>query len=152
MDAFESNLNDVLVDTFNLILKYEELSLKKAINAPITISEAHIIEAVGKQSGKEATVSELASFLNISSPTVTVAVKKLEQKGFIKKTPCEKDGRRTIISLTDMGGRIERIHRLFHVKMVKKLSDRFPEEEKEVLLRAINTLRDFFKVKVEAKA
>jgi len=83
-------------------------------------------------------------------PTATVAVKKLESKGFINKVPCAKDGRRTIISLTDMGKKIEKAHRLFHRRMVKNISNQFEESEKDVLFRAVTKLSEFFKEKVEA--
>ena len=147
MNTFEKSLNHVLVDTFNSILKYEEGSLKNIISVPVTITEAHIIEAIGTQENEEATVSGIASLLNISMPTVTVAVKKLESKGFIRKVPCATDGRRTIISLTDMGKKIERAHRLFHIRMVKNISNQFPEDEKDVLFRALTRLSEFFKVR-----
>ena len=149
MDAFEKNLNHVLVDTFNYILKYEEASLKKILNVSVTITEAHLIEAIGKQENKKTTVSKIASLLNISVPTATVAVKKLESKGFVIKVPCEEDGRRTIISLTDMGKKIEKIHHLFHEKMVKNISSQFPDSEKDILLKAITKLNEFFKEKIE---
>jgi DNA-binding MarR family transcriptional regulator len=80
-----------------------------------------------------------------------VAVKKLESKGFIKKVPCQKDGRRTIISLTDMGKQIEKAHHIFHRKMVKNISGQFSEKEKEILLKAVKMLNEFFRVKVEAQ-
>jgi len=149
MNDFEKSLNHVLVETFNYILKYEEISLKKLLDIPVTITEAHMIEAIGTQENDETTVSKLASFLNIAMPTATVAVKKLESKDFIKKVPCEKDGRRTIISLTDMGKRIEKAHRLFHEKMVKNISRQYIDAEKEVLLKAVTTLSEFFKEKVD---
>ena len=150
MDNFENSLNNVLVDTFNMILKYEESSLKKIVSVPVTITEAHMIEAIGTQENAETTVSEIASLLNVSMPTATVAVKKLESKGFINKVPCAKDGRRTIISLTDMGKKIEKAHRLFHRRMVKNISNQFQESEKDVLYRAVTKLSEFFKEKVEA--
>lgn len=150
MDDFEKELNNVLVDTFTYILKYEETSLKKALSVPITITEAHMIEAVGNQKDKEITVSKIASMLNIAMPTATVAIKKLESKGFISKVPCEKDGRCTIISLTGEGRRIEKIHRLFHEKMVRNISREFDNPEKDILLSVITKLSDFFKEKVEA--
>jgi len=149
MNDFEKSLNHVLVETFNYILKYEEVSLKKLLDIPITITEAHMIEAIGTQENNETTVSRLASFLNITMPTATVAVKKLESKNFIKKVPCEKDGRRTIISLTDMGKRVEKAHRLFHQKMVRNISLQYIDSEKEVLLKAVTTLNEFFKEKIE---
>jgi len=149
MDIFENSLNNVLVDTFNMILKFEESSLKKIVSVPVTITEAHMIEAIGSQVNEETSVSEIASVLNISMPTATVAVKKLESKGFIKKAPCAWDGRRTIISLTEMGKRIEKAHRLFHKRMVRNISNQFLDAEKDVLFKAITKLSDFFKEKVE---
>jgi len=148
LNDFEFNLNHVLTDTFNYILKYEEIALKNVLNVPVTITEAHMIEAVGKQENEPATVSSIASVLGVAMPTATVAVKKLETKGFIKKEPCAKDARRTIVSLTDMGRRIEKMHRLFHEKMVRNISRQFADAEKEILLRAVKTLSEFFRVKV----
>jgi len=150
MDNFEKSLNNVLVETFNSILKFEESSLKNIVDVPVTITEAHMIETIGMQENKEATVSEIASMMSISMPTVTVAVKKLENKGFIKKAPCAKDGRRFIISLTEVGKKIDRAHGLFHKRMVRNISNQFKETEKEVLYRAITKLSDFFRERVEA--
>jgi len=150
MDNFEKGLNDVLVDTFNLILKYEETSLKKIVNDPVTITEAHMIEAIGTKENKETTVSDIAFIMNVSTPTATVALKKLESKGFITKSPCEKDGRRTIIGLTEKGKRVDKAHGLFHKRMVRNISSQFREEEKEILYRAVSKLSGFFKEKVEA--
>jgi len=150
VNAFETNLNRMLVETFNYILKYEEMSLRNILNVQVTITEAHMLEAVGRYEKDEATVSKIASVLGIAMPTATVAVQKLEIKGFIKKVPCEKDARRAIISLTDTGKRIEKAHHLFHEKMVKNISSQIADGEKDLLLRAIKTLSDFFKAKVEA--
>ncbi|MCL2884291.1 MAG: MarR family transcriptional regulator [Oscillospiraceae bacterium] len=148
MDDFEDSLNTVLVETFNDILKYEEQSLRHIASPPVTIGEAHMIEAVGRQDG--ATVSGLAIFLGIAVPTATVAVKKLERKGLVQKVPCADDGRRAIIRLTPAGEKINRAHSIFHKKMVRNISREFAEPEKQVLLTAIEKLNDFFKNKVEA--
>jgi len=150
MKDFEQSLNNVLVDTFNSILKFEESSLKKIVSVPVTITEAHMIEAIGTQENKEASVSEIASMMHISMPTATVAVKKLESKGFIKKAPCVKDGRRAIISLTEMGKKIDKAHGLFHTRMVRNISRQFQDAEKDVLYRAITKLSEYFREKVEA--
>ena len=150
MDGFEICLNDVLVDTFNAVLKYEEASLRRISNTPVTISEAHIIEAIGKLGG-DASVSKVASVLNIAVPTATIAVQKLERKGIVMKTPCAEDGRRFIICLTETGKKLDRAHRIFHNKMVKNISGRFLDGEKEILMAAMLKLRQFFKEKIEAR-
>ena len=150
MDEFEKSLNHILVDAFNNILKYEENSLKKQFATPVTISEVHLIEAVGTKEDDEMTVSKIAALLDISKPTVTVAIQKLESKGYIRKVPCEKDGRRMIVSLTDAGKRVERAHRLFHERMVRNISREFAGDEKGILLKAVTKINDFFKSKTEA--
>ena len=149
MNDFETNLNNMLVDTFNYILKYEEMSLKTISSVPVTVTEVHMIEAINKKGGK-ASVSEIASVLNIAMPTATVALKKLESKGFVTKVPCTDDGRRTIISLTPLGQRIDKAHGIFHRKMVRNVSCGFLDSEKAILLTAVNKLSEFFKEKVEA--
>ena len=142
MTGFEERLNNLLVSTFNTIAKYEEISLKNIFETPVTVSEAHFIEAIGKSEGT--TVSELAALLNIAVPTATVAVKKLESKGYVQKIRCNEDARRSIITLTDSGKKVDRAHGLFHRRMVRNISGGFSETEKEVLLASINKLNEFF--------
>ena len=146
MNDFEKSLNNILVNTFNNILKYEEQSLKSI--SGITVSEAHIIEAISNH--KVASVSEIATSLDIAVPTATVAIKKLEKKGFIIKVPCKKDGRRTLISLTELGRKIDHAHNIFHRKMVTNVSKNFNSSEKKLLLNVIAKLNEFFQKKVEA--
>jgi len=150
MDDFEKSLNHMLVDIFNTILKFEESSFKKIASVPVTITEAHMIEAIGSQENEESTVSGIASLLNISMPTATVAIKKLESKGLVTKAPCMKDGRRMIITLTNDGKKIDRVHKLFHKRMIRNISNQFPEDEKELLFKVITKLNNFFKEKIEA--
>ena len=151
MNTFEQSLNSLLVDTFNSILKFEEISLRNILHTPVTISEAHVIEAIGKQ-GSGVTVSEIASSLDVALPTITVAVKKLESKGLVAKVPCTVDGRRSIISLTDAGKYIDRAHSIFHRRMVRDISRGFLDSEKDVLLGIIKKLGEFFKEKAEVPA
>lgn len=149
MDAFETSLNEVLVDTFNSILKYEEQSLRSISDTPVTVSEAHMLEAIGKLD--EASVSQIAALLGVSIPTVTVALKKLEIKGFITKVQSEEDARRVHVRLSQSGKGINKAHQYFHHRMVRHISREFGSEEKEVLLSAVKKLDNFFKEKVEAK-
>lgn len=148
MDDFESSLNNVLVDTFNYILKFEEVSLKSISDLGITVSEAHLLEAIGKLNGL-ATVSEVAFLLSIAMPTVTVAVKKLEKKGLVTKLQCPEDARRVRIGLTQIGERVNKAHAFFHRKMVRNISKGFLDSEKQILLTAIEKLNTFFKEKIE---
>jgi DNA-binding MarR family transcriptional regulator len=143
MDAFATELNTLLVETYHLIERVEENSVKKMRDGNLSINEVHVLEAVGK-TGEPRTISELAADLDISLPSATVAVNKLVSKGFLEKQRGEVDGRQVLISLTKKGKTIDRVHRFFHEQMVKKVASELSDEEKQVLLRAIRNLNRFF--------
>ena len=52
-------LNSLLVDTFNAILKVEERSLRVGLTDTVTVTEMHILDAIGDDGVR--TVTELAA-------------------------------------------------------------------------------------------
>jgi Transcriptional regulators len=153
---FETSLNELLIDIFNSVSKYEEKSLKSLSNNAVTATEAHIIETVAKAGENHEnaapsviTVSEIAAALNVAVPTVTVALKKLESKGLIRKTTSLEDGRRSNIELTELGMKMNRAHMYFHRKMVKNVGNDMTEAEKAILLSATAKLDRYLKEKAE---
>jgi DNA-binding MarR family transcriptional regulator len=146
-DEFENSLNTLLVEVFNYILRYEETSIKAVSGASLTVNEAHMLEAVGKL-GDSATMSLIASAMGIAAPTATVAIKKMEKKGFVLKEASLEDARCSIVRLTDLGKRLNRAHQLFHRSMVRDISRRLCDDERAALLSAITSLREFFSGKV----
>ncbi len=148
MDSFSSQLNGILVDTFNNILKFEEDLLKQSTNIDLSINEMHLIEHVGKNKNDGRTISDLAQSLNITLPSVTVAINKLVKKGYVKKEKSNTDGRVVYVRLTDKGLRIDKIHQYFHVKMVKEIAKEMTDEEKESLIHGMEKLNGFFRKKL----
>ncbi len=144
MTEFERIANEMLVDTFNFILRYEENALKTAFDVPTTIAEVHLVDMVSRL-GESATVSAIAAALGVSLPTVTNALKKLEKKGLVTKTVREDDARSQFVKLTETGRQIERGHTLFHRQMVRGFSQTLNESEKEVLGVALAKLSEYFK-------
>jgi DNA-binding MarR family transcriptional regulator len=149
MADFETSLNDLLVDTFYSILKYESAALSKIAGVSVSINEAHMIEFIAS-CGEQATISLITAQMQLAMPTVTVAVQRLQRKGFVTKVPCQEDGRRSYIRLTEQGERINRAHSIFHRRMVRDVSGQFGAPEKDVLLQAIQRLSDFFKDQTKA--
>jgi DNA-binding MarR family transcriptional regulator len=143
MNSFEEHLNNLLVEIFNSILKYEERFLKKMYAFPITVSEAHMIEYIGRFG--EPSIGQLAALMDITPPSVTVAVRKLEHKGFLTKEQSSNDGRKAHVKLTEAGRRIDRIHSLFHRRMVRSISRQFNKNEQRILLSGVQTISQFFK-------
>lgn len=144
---FKREFNKLLVDTFNEINKIEELNLKKVGNGNLTIAEFHIIECIADGQDGRRTIGDIAEALGVSVPTVTVAVKKLEGKGYLARFKNQSDGRSTFIALTDEGKRMNRLHSFFHEQMIFSISKEFDEEELELLYRCVKKLNEFFTVK-----
>ena len=145
MKPFEEQLNEVIVDTYRSILRVEENILKRSDQTDLSISEIHMLEAVGKGKDRRRTISELAEVLNITLPSVTVAINKLMKKGYVEKVRGEEDGRIVYVSLTRQGRRIDSAHRYFHESMVRSIIRDMTESELQALYKGVMKLDTFLK-------
>ena len=145
MKPFEEQLNEVIVDTYRSILRVEENILKRSDQTDLSISEIHMLEAVGKGKDRRRTISELAEVLNITLPSVTVAIYKLMKKGYVEKVRGEEDGRIVYVSLTRQGRRIDSAHRYFHESMVRSIIRDMTESEMQALYKGVMKLDTFLK-------
>jgi len=144
MDDFTVELNGLLVDVYHNILRLEELALRRISKIALSISEMHLIECVGKGKGDGRSISELADDLNVTRPSATIAVNKLEQKGYVQKRSCDYDGRVVRVYLTQEGNKIDTLHRFYHRNMVHAISGGLTGEEKKILIRSIKKLNEYF--------
>ena len=145
MKPFEEQLNEVIVDTYRSILRVEENILKRSDQTDLSISEIHMLEAVGKGKDRRRTISALAEVLNITLPSVTVAINKLMKKGYVEKVRGEEDGRIVYVSLTRQGRRIDSAHRYFHESMVRSIIRDMTESEMQALYKGVMKLDTFLK-------
>lgn len=151
MDAFSRELNALLSDAFWSVLKIEEQAANMATQGALSISELHMLEAVSKDSEQGRSISALAADLKITPSSVTVAVNKLVKKGYVEKIRSEQDGRQVFVKLTKLGRKVNAGHLYFHENMVRNVSEDMSEEEKEILVRAMKSLNQFFRRKLEAR-
>ena len=140
-------LNTLLVDTCDSVLRVEEKSLKHVGGGDLSIAEFHTLECIGDGQDNRRTVGEIAEALDVTVPTVTVCVNKLVKKGYVTKTRSEKDARVAIIELTREGRKMNRLHRYFHEQMLLTVKDEFTDEEMEILIRCLRKLNGFFEEK-----
>ena len=147
MDAIQTKerrreVNDLLVDTFNSILRVEEESLKNRLTRGLTISEIHTIHAIGLDGSSPMNV--VASRLGVTLATLTASVGKLVTKGFVTRTRSEADRRQVLVSLTKEGRKAYRVHEMFHREMVDQaFADLTPEEE-DAFERGLVKVKTFF--------
>ncbi|MDK2937752.1 MAG: MarR family winged helix-turn-helix transcriptional regulator [Eubacteriaceae bacterium] len=148
MDLFSSQLNEILVETFNHILQYEEDLIKHSQNIDLSIGEMHLLETVGKNNNNGKTISDLAQAHNVTLPSMTIAVNKLVRKEYVVKEKSPHDGRVVYVRLTQKGLRIDRIHQYFHRRMVDEVAKEMSAHEKEVLIHGMEKLNAFFNRKL----
>lgn len=152
MDEFGVALNDLLVNTFNSILRLEEEMLHRISADKLSINELHMLEAVHRQGGEGRSITDLARDLSITLPSVTAAINKLARKGYVIKSRSEQDGRVVIVQLSEEGRRAEAVHRFFHRQMVNRATQGLTQPQKDALLAGLNNLLAFFRSQEEALA
>ena len=119
-------INDVLVNLFNEILRLEEEAIITDKYKDISNNDMHIIEAVGLGGGN---MSSIAAKLKITVGSLTTSMNSLVKKGYVKRERSEKDRRVVFIQLTNKEAVIAELN----------------ENETEVLVKALDGLRKFFR-------
>lgn len=136
-------INSMLVEVYDDVNRIEEFSIKQGVFNDISITEIHTIEAVGLYGSK--TMSEIATALEITMGTLTIAVDKLINKGYMERSRSSTDRRIVNVSLTKRGKLAYRIHEKFHLDMVQAIMMDFTPEEEEILLTALSKLNKHLK-------
>lgn len=136
-------LSRLFMGLFDDVLKMEELALKNGQFSDLSITEIHTIEAIGLQGPR--TMSEISEDLSITTGTLTTAVSKMENKGYLVRQRSLTDRRVVNVLLTRRGRLVYRVHRRFHNQMVIDVLERLNEEQTTVLIDAVHQLSEYFK-------
>ena len=116
----EDVLNMLLVKLFNDILKIEAASINQGEFVDLSVTENHILEAIGKN--REMTMTEVANNLNITVGTLTTAINRLIKKEYVERRRIEEDRRVVLIKLTEKGEKAFDSHAQFHDEMIKSVN------------------------------
>ncbi len=135
-------INSLLVKVFNQILDIEVLYLRDRGISDISISELHLLEKICSFSNP--TMSEVAQRATLTNGTVTTAVKRLEQKGYLVRKQDDQDRRIMRVNVTTKGLHAERIHHEFHDEMVARVCDDTDTLDNDILIGGLRNLSYFF--------
>lgn len=139
----EELFNHLLVMLFNEILDVENKALITGSFKEISINDMHIIDAIGMREPKN--MSTVAKTMAVTVGTLTTAINSLVKKGYVSRVRSAEDKRVVLLSLTDKGAAAYKKHAAFHKKMVQTVMDGFDGEELDILARALEKLRIYFK-------
>ena len=111
---------------------------------PNGVSSSHIqyldiIEQLENR-GMKVKISDISDTLHLPRPGVTRTVKEMEDKGFLKKTTSDADGRITYISITEAGKKLSQTYNdRFFSQLAPLLAD-ISQEEANCTIRTIEKL------------
>ncbi len=134
-------VNSLLVELFNDILTIEKESIKNSHFSDLSITEMHVLEAIGMENRN---MSEVANELGITTGTLTTSINKLVKKEYVVRERIEEDRRYVYIGLTKKGKLAYRIHEAFHEKMVREMTANLDENGSEILIESLQKLVQFF--------
>lgn len=95
-----------------------------------------------KRSGEKCTQKELNERLRISPSTLTVSIKSLEKRGYVRKTTDENDLRRNYIEITDDGMEVSDKCRECLIEIDEAMYAGFTPEEKELAMSFMERMAD----------
>ena len=142
MDDYKE-LNEILVRLFRNIMDIEEKAIITQEFQDITNNDMHVIEAIGMGTPKN--MSSIAKELSVTVGTLTIAMNSLVKKGYVKRERSEKDRRVVFIQLTNKGRMAYHHHAEFHRQMTEAVIAELNENETDVLVKALDGLRKFFR-------
>ena len=149
MDALGNELNRLLVGTYRAAGKIEQIMLEDLSDGKLSLSEMRAIECVGSGRQQGRTVTEISQELDITLPSVTAMVKRLEKKGYVTKKRGSEDGRQVIVHLTDPGEHAYIGYLFVQRKMINAVRKSIEDEDVAVLLRSLKGLNEFFSQKMK---
>ncbi len=134
------NLTDIISVLSNLFGQMEEDAKIQFNFSDLTHNQLNYIEHISKLGNPN--ITELASVLKLSKPTVKVAVDKLIGKDYIFKVQSDEDRRSSHLHLTEKGKLINQMHDYAHKRIAETLGRRLNQDEFNSLVELLNKVLD----------
>jgi len=114
-------------------LAREQLNLKE-----LTTAQMHYLEIINELANPN--ITELATEMKLTKPTVTVALDKLIQKGYVAKIQSDEDRRSSHLHLTKKGMLINQMHEHAHAQFAELMQETLDSVELEQLTGLLEKL------------
>ena len=124
---------------------YQAKRIRELLPAlPNGVSSSHIqyldiIEQLENR-GMKVKISDISDTLHLPRPGVTRTVKEMEDKGFLKKTTSDEDGRITYLSITEAGKKLSQTYNDRFFSQRAPLQTDISQEEASCTIRTIEKL------------
>lgn len=153
MSGFNFEFDKLLGKISHNMTKLEEKTLCIDRNLNLTVNELHLLECIKLNTKGEdgPTISAIATELDITRPSTTVAVNKLTSKKYVEKIGCVNDGRSVRIKLTAKGEKAYSMYSEYRKETADALAECFKEDERKLLAAALDKINVFYSDKLSEK-
>lgn len=142
MEDVKHTLNELLVDLFNHILVLEEKNLQDR-GITLSMTEVHTLENILKSKTK--TMSDVARLQLVTQGTLTVAVNRLQKKGYVSRLQDAQDKRIIRLSLTAKALDVLAIHDQFHEEMIDSFISDLKIDQDVALITSLRRIMEYFR-------
>jgi DNA-binding MarR family transcriptional regulator len=129
------NLIEMVSGLSNLLGNAEEHAKEQFNLQSLTLTQMHYIENIHQLDNPN--ITELAAALNLSKPTVKVAIDKLIEKAYVFKVQSDADRRSAHLHLTEKGKLINQMHDYAHKQIAEKIRLKLTADEQKALIAVL---------------
>jgi len=123
------NMIDIISRLSNMIGLIEEDAKEQFNLTNLTLTQMHYLETINSLGNPN--ITELATALKLSKPTVKVATDKLIEKDFVFKVKSDEDRRSAHLHLSEKGKLINRMHEYAHNRISESIMRKLNQAEQD---------------------
>ncbi len=132
-------LNQTLTEFYDKMSSWEQSVVKET---GYSLAQIHTIEVLGIHG--DLRMKELATKLGITTGTLTVQIEKLVNARLIARCAHPTDRRAIVVTLTEEGKVIHRLHNQLHLDLVNDLLRHVDSDQEKVLLECLEKMNQEF--------
>ncbi len=147
---FLKKLKSQFLNIFLLVQKSEDMAIKELkTGSDLSVSEMHTLVAIGRKQPKP--MSEVAAELLISVSTLSIAISKLESRGYVRRIKSEADRRVVRITLSAKGRRALEEHEQFYFDLIEAYMRDMTEMEKKEAIHTLSHIQNLLTSQLESR-
>ena len=145
---FLKKLKSQFLSIFLLAQKSEDMAIKELeTGSDLSVSEMHTLVAIGRKNPKP--MFEVAAELMISVSTLSIAVSKLESRGYVRRIKSEADRRIVRVTLSAKGRRALEEHEQFYFDLIAAYIQDMTDEEKKDAIHTLSHIQELLTSQLE---
>lgn len=129
------SLIEIVAELSDMVGQMEEVAKGQFNLSDLTHIQMHYLETINLLDNPN--ITELASSLRLSKPTVKVAVDKLIERDYVYKVQSDEDRRSAHLHLTEKGQLINQMHEYAHRRIAESIGKALNSEELEMLIKIL---------------